>query len=226
MGIFISPISAFQQCHCNANLNALATPSRACAMSHSATKNRAGEAGSVKAFWTGISLGTMLLRRPCRTRRRVLVATAAIGAAEIAARGSAAAATAATVAAAEAAATAAAAGPALLTGPRLVDGEGAVVVLSAVQGVDGTLRLLIALHFNEAEAARAAGFAVGDDLCARHLTVLAEHFQQVVGGGRPGQVADIDVLSHSRFLNLSVPQQPFAAEQGQPHAEAEMPRGS
>jgi len=50
-------------------------------------------------------------------------------------------------------------------------------VLKVIQRLDRRLRILVALHFHEAEAARAAGLPVGDDLGAHDLAVLPEQFE-------------------------------------------------
>src|SRR4051812_46528117 len=80
-------------------------------------------------------------------------------------------ATAAGVAAATAAAAAAAA---VLTGPGFVDGEGAAVVLLAVEGGDGRICLGVVGHFDEPEALAAAGVSVVDDLGGHDLPVLGK----------------------------------------------------
>src|SRR5262249_35282021 len=80
----------------------------------------------------------------------------------------------------------------VLAGLGLVDSQGAAADLLAVEGAD---RLVAAVgHLDEAEAARTAGFAVGDDLGTGHGAVLREQLAQVVGGRLEGQVADVDVL--------------------------------
>src|SRR5262249_57488316 len=65
-------------------------------------------------------------------------------------------------------AAAPAAPAAVLPGPGLVDGQGAAVVLLAVQAADGRLGLLVGAHLDEAEALAAPGVAVHDDLRRLH----------------------------------------------------------
>lgn len=49
---------------------------------------------------------------------------------------------------------------AVLTGACLADGEGATAEVGAVEGFD-RLRGIVVAHFNEAEATRATGLAIG-----------------------------------------------------------------
>src|SRR5438034_11189486 len=143
----------------------------------------------------------------------MLVASAAIGAAEVAATAAAGTATAAVAAAAPAIAAAPAAvtaAPAAVTAapaaarrsflarPGLVDQQRAIIVIEIVQGLDGLLGFLVVFHFHEPKAARAARFAIGDDLRAGHLPMSAKQLEQVVGSYRPGQIADVDILRHSK----------------------------
>src|SRR5437016_5532866 len=67
-------------------------------------------------------------------------------------------------AAATATAAATTATTAFLAGPRFVDGQRAPAHVLAVERRDGRLSLLIAAHLDEAEALRAAGVAIHDDL--------------------------------------------------------------
>src|SRR5438067_1113705 len=73
-----------------------------------------------------------------------------------------------------AATTAAAATRALFARAGFVDGQGATVVLLAVECRDGGRRLVIVRHLDEAEPLAAAGVAVVDDLCRDDLAVGAE----------------------------------------------------
>src|SRR5262249_49493030 len=50
---------------------------------------------------------------------------------------------------------------------------------------------------DEPEPAGPAGLAVRDHLRPRHRPVLGEELQQVVLGGLPGEIADVDVRSHA-----------------------------
>lgn len=126
-----------------------------------------------------------------------LVTSAAIGAAEAAPAPTA------TAAAPETASSATrAAWAAFLARPGFIDRQRPIFVLEAVEGRDRLVGLGIVFHFHKPETARAAGFAVGDDLGTGDLAVFSEKFEQVVGGRGPGEVADVDVLSHSQ-KNLS-----------------------
>ena len=110
--------------------------------------------------------------------RRVLVApatAAATAAAVAAAATTAAAAPAAATTAAVATAAAAATARAVFAGLGLVDGQGAAVVLLAVEGGDGGLGLVVAAHLDEAEALAPAGVAVLDDFGALDGAVLAHN---------------------------------------------------
>jgi len=60
-------------------------------------------------------------------------------------------------------------------------------------------------HLDEAEAARAAGFPVRDDLGPGHGAVRAECLDEVIGGGLEGKVSDIDALAHNNPLGLAGP---------------------
>src|SRR6185295_8475049 len=83
---------------------------------------------------------------------------------------------------------------AIFTRAGLVDGERAAAELGAVEVVNRRVATLG--HLDEAEAARAAGVAVGDDLGAGHGAVVAERLAEVVRGGRERQVPDVDLLAH------------------------------
>src|SRR5262249_18913529 len=91
----------------------------------------------------------------------------------------------------------------------LVDGQRAALELGAAQRRDGLVAPVT--HLDEPEAARTAGVAVGDDLGAADRAVLAEQLDEVVGGGREGEVADVVVLAHGHPLRA---QRPAVAENG------------
>ena len=159
------------------------------------------------------------LRTPLAEREgyfRLLIASTAVGTAVSASAGSAIAAattasavasatavSAATVAAAITAAAIATLSASFLARTRFVDGERTIVVIGVVERFDRPLGFLIVFHFDEAETARASSVAVGDDLGAGYFPEFAEQIDEVVGRDPPNQVADIDVLSHSREMNLS-----------------------
>src|SRR5438093_4377805 len=90
--------------------------------------------------------------------------------------------TAATAPATAAEPTATAATATVLFGLGLIDRQGAAVHLFAVHRGNGGLRLLVAAHFDEAEALGATRVPVHDDLGRLHRAVRREHlFQSAVG---------------------------------------------
>ena len=103
-------------------------------------------------------------------------ATAAVAAASTTAAAAATEAASTTATAAESAATAAAttAAGTFFAWACFIDGEGAAVVLLAVEGSNRRGCFLVARHFDETEALAAAGVPVVDDLCGNHLPVLGE----------------------------------------------------
>src|SRR5207249_9424678 len=64
-------------------------------------------------------------------------------------------------------------------------------------------------HFHEPEAARPAGLPVRHDLRARHVAMLLEQSQQIVGRCIPDEVADVDILRHLKTF-------PCPARRGRP----------
>jgi hypothetical protein len=52
-------------------------------------------------------------------------------------------------------------------------------VFLAVQGCDGSLRLVIGSHLDESESLASTGFAVTDDFRAGHGSVLREQLFQI-----------------------------------------------
>ena len=89
--------------------------------------------------------------------------------------------------------TAAATGAGLVLG--LVDFQSPAAQFLAVQGLDGRVGALV-VHLDEAEAAQTAGFPVGDEVDADHLTVRGEMVADIVFRRREGQVANIKFLRH------------------------------
>src|SRR5262249_32057036 len=69
-------------------------------------------------------------------------------------------------------------------------------------------------HLHKTEAARTAGLAIGNHLRSRHIPVLLEQGQQVVGGGIPRKVADVDILRHLKTLPKVNPHNPGPAIRG------------
>ena len=114
---------------------------------------------------------------------------------------------AATIAAAEAAATtavttaavrAAEAARTLFAGASLVDDDGTAADRLAVQAVDGCLGFGIRAHLDEAEALRAAGFAVHHDLGGLDRAELGESSVQFFVANAVGQVAHVEFVAHGR----------------------------
>src|SRR5204862_2516783 len=64
-------------------------------------------------------------------------------------------------------------------GPRFVHDQRAPFHFEFVQLGDGPLRFLVCGHFDEAEAARAAGGHVAHDACAFHRAGTAEQLSQL-----------------------------------------------
>lgn len=100
-------------------------------------------------------------------------------------------------AATESASTSAGAG---FTGLGFVDDEGAAAELLAVAGRDGLAGFFVVCHFNESEAARAAGLAIDHDRGRRHGAERTEVVPQFVFGAAEGQIADVNPHTVSRIL--------------------------
>ena len=108
----------------------------------------------------------------------------------------------ATAAAATAARTATTAAAAL-TLLRFVDAQRTTAHVLAVQGLDGTL-CVGARHFDEAEAARTAGFTIVDQRDLLHRTVRFEQRANIMFSCGKRQVANID-FRHTDKLSLKKP---------------------
>ena len=93
-------------------------------------------------------------------------------------------------AASAAATTASAAAAAIL---RFVDAQRTAAHVASVQLVDRLIGVPV-VHLHEAEAARAAGFAVGDHRHRVDLPDGGKEIPEIRLGGAPGEVADIDLL--------------------------------
>src|SRR5687768_11966469 len=133
-----------------------------------------GERGSIVPAAAVAATAAAVAATPAAT---AAVAAATTAATTVAAATATAATTAATIAAAPAAA--------FLAWTGFVDGQGPAAERRTVQRVDRRLRFAIVVHLDEAEAARAAGLAIRDDLRAGHRPMLLEQGQQVVGRGVP-----------------------------------------
>ncbi len=128
------------------------------------------------------------------TATATVAAVAAAATTTIAAAAAAvAAATTAAVAAATTAATATAAAAALLAGASFADGEVAATEVSAVEGLDGLGGVFVG-HFDEAEAARASGFAVRRECARDDLAVLAEELLNFLLRCCVGKVPNVNTL--------------------------------
>src|SRR5262249_43159095 len=91
--------------------------------------------------------------------------------------------------------------------PGLVDRQGAAVDLRPVEGGDRGLRLLVALHLDEAEPLGSAGVAVHDHLGRHDGAVRLEDLGQVAVAHLVAEVADVQFLRH-----------PFHSRKPGPHA--------
>src|SRR5437867_2642795 len=74
-----------------------------------------------------------------------------------------------------------------------VDAQRSPAHVASVQLVDRLIGVTV-IHFHEPEAARAAGFAVGDHSHRVDLPDGGKEIPEVRLGGAPGEVADIDLL--------------------------------
>src|SRR6185436_11964373 len=74
-----------------------------------------------------------------------------------------------------------------------VDAQRATAHVASVQLVDRLIGVPV-VHLHEAEAARAAGFAVGDHSHRVDLPDGGKEIPEIRLGGAPGEVADIDLL--------------------------------
>src|SRR3989337_4583495 len=82
----------------------------------------------------------------------------------------------------------------------LVDRDRTATHVGAGQFVDCLARVVVA-HLDEAEAPRAAGFPIGDDLSGGDRTNLAEQRGEVVRSGGEGQVAHVQIDDSSSVVN-------------------------
>lgn len=75
----------------------------------------------------------------------------------------------------------------------LVDAERATAKILAIQRLNRGVGIGI-VHFNEAKAARASGFPIGNELHGAHFTVSREQVSNLLFRGGKGEVSDIDRL--------------------------------
>src|SRR5437762_12661231 len=94
-----------------------------------------------------------------------------------------------------AAATATAA-RALLAGTSFVDCESSTVLVLTVQAGNRRLSFLVIAHLDKAEAFRAAGVPVHDDLGRLHRAVRSKHCFQIAVGYPIREIADVQLLAH------------------------------
>ena len=92
--------------------------------------------------------------------------------------------------------TAAATTTAALLRAGLVYRQVTALEILAVERGDGSLRLLIAAHLDEAEALGTPGIAIGDHLRRHHRAVRGKHLLQVALVHVVAQVADVKLLTH------------------------------
>ncbi len=90
-------------------------------------------------------------------------------------------------------AAAAAAAAALILGSGFVDDEGAAIELLTIQSLDGGDCVLALRHRHEAETARAAGFAIGDDADLFYFAVLGEKVSERSFRGGKIQIAYVNL---------------------------------
>ena len=67
-------------------------------------------------------------------------------------------------------------------------------MVRAIESINGTRGFLVIVHLDKAEAARAAGFAIGDHCHRVDLPDGRKEIPEIRLGGAPGEVADIDLL--------------------------------
>ena len=87
--------------------------------------------------------------------------------------------------------------------PRFVHGQSATVQLLPVPHVDRLLAIGCGAHLDEAEAARLAGLAIGDDAGRGDRARLPEGSLKIIAGDVVGQIAD-EVLQHLSSLNADI----------------------
>src|SRR5206468_11991739 len=109
----------------------------------------------------------------------------------------------------------------VFAGLGLIDRESATLELGAIQGGNGGFTAIA--HFDEAETARAARFAIADDLGPRHGPVSPERLDEVVRAGLEGEVADVQILAQNRSL---CGHRARAKEQSDPGPDRDVARNS
>jgi hypothetical protein len=84
-----------------------------------------------------------------------------------------------------------------------VDGQGPAAQVGAVEGVDGGIAPV--RHFDETEAAGAAGLTVHDDLRRGHGAVRLERRAERVRSRVEREIADVQILTHGHPSSLVAP---------------------
>lgn len=83
--------------------------------------------------------------------------------------------------------------------PGRIDGQSASIDGTAVECLDGFLRLFIGAHGHKSEAARTAGSPVHHQIGFNDGAVSCEHILQVIFGGFEGEISNVKFI-HNDFL--------------------------
>jgi len=105
--------------------------------------------------------------------------------------------------AASAAVTTAAATGAFFAGLGFIDGQATALEFSVIHGLDGGFDAIG--HFDEAETAGAAGFAILDDLGLHYGAELGERLRQIFARGGKRQIADVQILHAAHAKSPGAP---------------------
>lgn len=81
-----------------------------------------------------------------------------------------------------------------------VDLEVSPHVVLAVEGGDGCATGIFILHFDEAEAAGASGFAIGDEVDFFHRAMGFEESANIAFRGIEGEITDIYIEHQTKIL--------------------------
>lgn len=87
-------------------------------------------------------------------------------------------------------------------GPRFIDFQIASAEILAIESGDGFGGLIVILHFDETEAASAAGFAVRSNVDARELAEWLEERPEIRSSGLKAHIAYKQVLHTGSLLNV------------------------
>jgi hypothetical protein len=94
----------------------------------------------------------------------------------------------------------------LFLGSGFIDGQGATVVLLAVQGRDGGLGLLVAGHFHKTKTFASARVTIVDDLSRHHRAVLGKQFLESRAVHVVTEIPHVQLLTHCRSPSMGSPQ--------------------